>query len=203
MEKPIFLFNLDATLIRTEIIPAIAGALKREEALIRLNTLTEAATRGEMPFKQFFLKQIELFKDIPISRINQMVMDMPLNEKLVDFMKRYHDRCYIVTSNLDVWIEGLVKKLGMEKNVFSSKALAENDYMQSVLSIIDKNAVVNQMVLPFAAIGNGNNDAEMIESAQIGIAYGAIREIGFPVLACADYAIYEEDKLIEFLERLV
>lgn len=202
MKELIFLFNLDATITRTEICPMLAGKLKGETALTQMSALTEATARGEIPFKQSFLKQIELFKDVPISEINQMIADIPLNEKLIDFIKRHHDRCYIVTSNLDIWIEELIKKLGMERNVFSSKALVVNDHLQNVLSITDKNAVVSQMVLPFAAIGNSNNDTEMIEAAQIGIGYGEICDIVPAVLDCADYAVYKEDKLVEFLERL-
>ena len=81
--------------------------------------------------------------------------------------------------------------------------LVENDYIQDVLSVVDKNAVINQMVLPFVAVGEGNNDAEMIEAAEIGIGYGGVREIAPSVLACASHAVYQEEKLVEFLERLV
>ena len=197
------MFNLDATITRTEIIPMIAGKLLGEDVLAQMKTLTEATTRGEIPYKQSFLKRIEFFRNIPISRINQMIADIPLNVKLVNFIKKYHDRCYIVTSNLDIWIEELVKKLGMEKNVYSSKALTVDDHLHSIISVIDKNAIVSQMVLPFVAIGNGNNDAEMIEAAQIGIGYGEVRDVDFPILDCADYVVYKEDKLVEFLERLV
>lgn len=111
--------------------------------------------------------------------------------------------CYIVTGNLDVWIEGLMKRIGMENNLFCSKALGKDGYIQDVFSIVDKNAVISQMVLPFVAVGDGNNDAEMIEAADIGIGYGGVRNIATSVLMCASHAIYQEDKLVEFLERLL
>ncbi len=159
--------------------------------------------RGELPFKQSFLQRVELLKGIPVSEVRELTGNMKLNRYLMEFMKRYQNRCYIVTGNLDVWIENLVKKLGMEKSTFCSKALVENDYIQDVLSVVDKNAVINQMVLPFVAVGDGNNDAEMIEAAEIGIGYGGVREIAPSVLACASHAVYQEEKLVEFLERLV
>lgn len=43
----------------------------------------------------------------------------------------------------------------------------------------------------------------MIEAAEVGIGYGGVREIAPAVLACATHAIYEEEKLVEFLERLL
>ena len=79
----------------------------------------------------------------------------------------------------------------------------KNDCIEDVFNIVDKNAVISQMVLPFVAIGDGNNDAEMIEAAEVGIGYGGVREIAPAVLACATHAIYEEEKLVEFLERLL
>lgn len=200
MSKYIFLFDLDSTVTRQEILPAIAKKIGIYE---KMCSLTDSTMRGEMPFKQSFLQRVELLSDIPVSEVRRMVAEIELNDKLVEFIKINRDRCYIVTGNLDVWIEDLVKKIGMEKNVFCSKALVNDDSIQDVFSIVDKNAVIGQMLLPFVAIGDGNNDAEMIEGAEIGIGYGGVRDIAPSVLACATHAIYDEDKLVEFLERLV
>ena len=146
---------------------------------------------------------MELLKDIPVSEVSDMVSRIQLNNHLVEFIQNNQERCYIVTGNLDVWIDGLIKKMGMEKNTFCSKAIVKNDCIKDVFNIVDKNAVISQMVLPFVAIGDGNNDAEMIEAAEIGIGYGGVRKIAPAVLACATHAIYEEEKLVEFLERLL
>lgn len=200
MSRYVFLFDLDSTITKQEILPTIAGNFGIYE---EMSALTERTMRGELPFKQSFLERVELLKSIPVSEVCKLVGEIELNERLAEFIRRYRNRCYIVTGNLDVWIEELIKKLGMEKNTFCSKALAENDYIQNVLSIVDKNAVISQMVLPFVAVGDGNNDAEMIEAAEVGIGYGGVREIAPSVLTCAGYAIYQEEKLVEFLERLV
>lgn len=200
MSRYVFLFDLDSTVTKQEILPTIARELGIYEQMC---ALTEKTMQGEVPFKQSFLQRVELLRDIPVSEVCEMVENIQLNEKLVEFIKRNHDRCYIVTGNLDVWIEGLIKKIGMEKNVFCSKALVQNDYIQDVFSIIDKNAVISQMILPFVAVGDGNNDAEMIEAAEIGIGYGGVRDIASSVLACASHAVYEEERLVDFLERLL
>lgn len=200
MSRYVFLFDLDSTVTKQEILPTIARKLGIYEQMC---ALTEKTMQGEVPFKQSFLQRVELLKNVPVSEVCVMVENIQLNEKLVEFIKRNHDRCYIVTGNLDVWIEGLIKKIGMEKNVFCSKALAQNDYIQDVFSIIDKNAVISQMILPFVAVGDGNNDAEMIEAAEIGIGYGGVRDIASSVLACASHAVYDEERLVDFLERLL
>lgn len=199
MSRFIFLFDLDSTLTKQEILPTISKELGIYE---KMSQLTESTMRGEIPFKQSFLQRVELLKNIPVSEVSRMIGEIKLNELLIEFIKKNQERCYVVTGNLDVWIEDLMKKIGMEKNLFCSKALVKDDYIQDIFSIVDKNAVISQMVLPFVAVGDGNNDAEMIEEAEIGIGYGGVREIAPSVLACASHAIYDEKKLVEFLERL-
>ncbi len=199
MSRFVFLFDLDSTLTKQEILPTISKELGIFE---KMSQLTESTMNGEIPFKQSFLQRVELLKNIPVSEVNRMIGKIQLNELLVEFVKKNQERCYVVTGNLDVWIADLMKKIGMEKNLFCSKALVKDDYIQDIFSIVDKNAVISQMVLPFVAVGDGNNDAEMIEEAEIGIGYGGVREIAPSVLACASHAIYDEKKLVEFLERL-
>ena len=200
MSRYIFLFDLDSTVTKQEILPTISKELGIYE---KMTELTESTMSGEIPFKQSFLQRVELLKDIPVSEVSNMVSKIQLNNHLVEFIQNNRERCNIVTGNLDVWIDGLIKKMGMERNTFCSKAIVKNDCIEDVFNIVDKNAVISQMVLPFVAIGDGNNDAEMIEAAEVGIGYGGVREIAPAVLACATHAIYEEEKLVEFLERLL
>lgn len=158
--------------------------------------------RGEVPFKQSFLQRVELLKNIPVSQVQDIVAHIELNERLVEFMDKHKNRSYIVTGNLDVWIDGLIDKLGMGKNVFCSRALTDGDYVQDVFNIVDKDAVIRQMVLPFVAVGDGNNDAEMIEAAEVGIGYGGVRPVAPSVLECATHVAYQEDRLVDFLNKL-
>lgn len=200
MSKFVFLFDLDSTVTREEILPTIS---KRLGIFEQVNKLTESTMKGEIPFKQSFIQRVELLKDIPVSEVCQLVSEIKLNEKIVEFIRNNKNRCYIVTGNLDVWIKKLMERIGMESHIFCSSALVKDDYLQDVISIVDKNMVVSQMVLPFVAIGDGNNDAEMIEAAEIGIGYGGVREVAPSVLSCASHAVYNEEKLVEFLNRLL
>ena len=200
MSRYIFLFDLDSTVTRQEILPTIAGQTGVYE---QMKELTESSMRGEVPFKQSFLQRVGLLKEVPVPQIREIVSNIELNERLVDFIQANKSRSYIVTGNLDVWIEGLIEKLGMEKNVFCSRALLDGDYIVDVFNIVDKDAVIRQMVLPFVAVGDGNNDAEMIEAAEVGIGYGGVRPVAASVLECATHVVYQEDKLVDFLNKLL
>lgn len=149
------------------------------------------------------MNKVDLFKRIPVSTVNDIVRDIALNEELLRFIKAYKDRCYVVTGNLDVWIAGLLSRMGIGGNIFCSKAIIRDGYIEEVFSVMDKHAVISQMVMPFVAVGDGNNDAEMIEAAEVGIGYGGVKEIAPAVLECATHLIYNEDKLVYFLEELL
>ena len=160
MSKYIFLFDLDSTVTRQEILPTVAKTLGIYE---KMTSLTERTMRGEIPFKQSFLQRVELLKDVPVSEVNELVSKIQLNEKLVEFIQQNQDRCHIVTGNLNVWIEGLMQRMGMERNVFCSKAIVKDNHIENVFSIVDKNAVISQMILPFVAVGEreaGSNETD-------------------------------------------
>lgn len=92
MSRFVFLFDLDSTITRQEILPTIAKEVGVYE---QMSALTESSMRGEIPFKQSFLQRVELLKKIPVSQVQDIVTHIALNEKLVEFIKTYKNRCYI------------------------------------------------------------------------------------------------------------
>jgi len=199
MSKYIFLFDLDTAVTKREILPVI---LKRTGLHERTAALMENI-EGESHFKQNFLQKAEMLKDISISEVSRIVEEIELNDALVKFMQENKDRCYIITNNLDIWIDNLMKSIGMERNVYCSKALVSDDYIEDVFCVVDKSAVVSQMAVPFVAVGGGNDDVAMIRAAEIGIGFGWKQNVTLPLLEYATHVIYDEKKLIEFLQKLL
>lgn len=199
MEDYLFLFDLDSTITKIEILPTIAESIGCGDVM---RELTEKNMYQAIPFRRSFLDRVELLKELPVSEVSQRIAEIPLHEDLVRFLQDNKEHCYIVTGNLDVWIDGLVKRIGMEGNVFCSKGIVKNDRLVGVASVIDKNSTVEQFVGPFVAVGDGSNDAEMISKAGIGIGFGGVRPIAPSVLEVATHAFYNERALVRFLERL-
>lgn len=77
----------------------------------------------------------------------------------------------------------------------------KNDYIEDVFNIVDKNAVIVKC-LPFVAIGDGNNDAEMIEARSRNWVWWGKGDCTGSTCMCQS-CIYDEEKLVEFLERLL
>lgn len=200
MSNYIFIFDMDSTITRKEVLPEISQKINK---LNEMRQLTEATMRGEIPFRTSFLKRVNILSDISVREVNDIVTEIPLNKEIVDFIKKNKERCYVVTGNLDIWISGLMKKLGMEQHTYCSKADVHNDRIEKVVSVVDKELVIKQFVQPMVAIGDGDNDAGMCRIADIGIGFGGVREIAPALLRSCDYAFYDDAKCADFLWRLL
>ncbi|MBO5344491.1 MAG: HAD-IB family phosphatase [Clostridia bacterium] len=199
MSKYTFLFDLDSTVTREEILPKISIKVNKQD---EMRKLTEMTMNGEMPFRESFLNRVKLLSEIPVDYVQNEVANIKLNEKLVEFLKQNRENCYIVTGNLDVWICKLMEKIGMENNYFCSKAIEKDNRLVDVVSVVDKKEVVSQFQ-NIIAVGDGNNDAEMISMAEVGIGFGGVRNIAPAVLEVCTHAIYDEEALVAFLNRFV
>lgn len=196
----IFLFDLDSTITKAEILPTIAKMVQKEEEIRRM---TEDTMQGIIPFRQSFLSRVGILRDIEVATANQIVSEIPLNEGIVRFLKENRERCYVVTGNLDVWISGLIRQIGMEGHCFCSRAITIDGHIDKVVSVLDKRRTVEQFVQPLVAVGDGDNDTDMVLLADIGIGYGGVRPIAPSLMDNIDYAFYDDEELYRFLTELV
>lgn len=169
MSDYIFLFDLDATITKEEILPLIS---KKIGKFNEIKKITETTMRGEIPFKESFLKRVNILKDIDVLEARSIVENVELNKEITNFITNNRERCYILTGNLDIWINKLMKKINMENQVYSSKAQVINNKISKVISVVDKEFMVKQFVQPIVAIGDGDNDVGMAKHADIAIGFG-------------------------------
>lgn len=200
MNNRVFLFDLDATVTKEEILPTLA---EQVGLLEEMREMTEKTMRGEIPFQSSFLARVEMLKTIPVSRVAEIVEKTPLNEELVQFIRTHASRCYIVTGNIDVWIEKLIKRIGLPmSHCYCSSASVSDDYIISVNSVVDKEKIAKQFVVPIVAVGDGSNDAEMVRLADVGIGYGGVRPVAYSLMCNATHVICDEHRLCNFLHTL-
>lgn len=200
MADNIFLFDLDSTITKVEILPEISKFIGVEE---KIKKLTEDTMQGNIPFKHSFLKRVEILGKIDVDIVSDMVGNLPLNENIVKFLEANRESCYIITGNLDVWIYKLLDRMGMRDHCYCSKALVADKQIKKVISVLDKGRQVEQMVQPFISIGDGDNDSAMAEKAKIAIGFGGVREIAPSLMRTIDYAFYNEITLYNFLNSIL
>ncbi len=201
-----FVFDLDSTITKKEILPTIAERFGLGEVV---GERTEAAMRGEVPFEESFRRRVALLSDCPVSEAARAVAEIPLNEHIAVFIRENPDRCYIATGNLDVWIEKIVVALGISKDhVFSSKAATEGDCLAKVGEVFgpeQKAELVRQLAVDCSvvAIGDGANDIKMCSAADLGIAFGGVREIPEGLRSVCERVFHSDRECAEFLDKLV
>ncbi len=200
INNPLFVFDLDSTITKCELLPLIAEyvGLGREMA-----GLTEEAMQGKAPFEQDFCNRVELLKGVPVSQASSIAARMPMHRKIVEFILENPQRCMILTGNLDVWIDPVIEKLGMTGRCLCSKAVVSEDRLIGIASVLDKASVCKKLPHPFVAVGDGSNDIGMLEAAEIGIAFGGVHKPPMELVAAADMIIWDEKELVENLKELL
>jgi HAD superfamily phosphoserine phosphatase-like hydrolase len=196
--KTVFCFDLDGTVTRQEILPALASEIALTEEMSLLTSLT---MKGVIPFESSFRLRCRLLRDVPVSRVREIVADIALSPAIVSFIQNNRDRCAIVTGNLDVWIAGLVERLGCR--YFSSIGIARDDRLQALQQILRKNQAVKKLrgegFHRVVAIGDGFNDVPMFEASDVTVAFGGVHEPVPEIVQRANYVVYGEKSLCRLL----
>lgn len=196
-----FIFDLDGTLTKYETLPVISHYFSLQEKIAELTMLT---VQGNIPFAESFTRRVEILGKCPVSEVSKLLAKMELHAKIHSFILMHSEYCSIATGNLFCWVDRLVQKIGCK--AYCSEALVENDTVIKITSILKKETVVDYYkkqgdVVVF--IGDGNNDAEAMQKADIAIASGLSHAPAKSILTAADYVVYNEDALCSLLNKLV
>ncbi|MFR1753727.1 MAG: haloacid dehalogenase-like hydrolase [Oscillospiraceae bacterium] len=96
-----FVFDLDSTVLRGELLPAIGEAALGDRAL---GGKTMESVMGQVPFDRSFPARVERLRSVPVAQAAELARRLPRYEELCAFLRRNRGQCYLATGNLDVWI---------------------------------------------------------------------------------------------------
>ena len=195
-----FIFDLDGTITRDEILPLIAAEIGLEE---EIRDLTDLTMRGVIPFEASFKMRFAMLRSVSVAKVRAAICNVVLDKEITEFIRSNLQHCYIATGNLQNWIEPLIEQL--QCKVFCNTADEKGGYLTKLHPLILKSVPVIELKSTYEqviAIGDGANDVPMFEAADIGIAFGGVHKPDAGLLNIADYIVYESRALCRLLNTL-
>ncbi len=177
-------FDMDSTLIQTEVIDELA---RRAGVGDEVSAITASAMRGEIDFRQSFLKRISLLKGLDEGVMKEIAEKLPITdgaERLFKTLKRYGYRTAILSGGFTYFGNYLKNKLDIDY-VFANELEIENGKLtgKNVGDIVDgaRKAEILKLLAfkedihleQVIAVGDGSNDLPMLQLAGLGIAFHA------------------------------
>lgn len=198
--KIAYCFDLDGTVTKTEILPCIASDLGVSDEIA---TLTRATMDGHIEFDASFRLRCLILGQVNPEVVRTIVSNIPLDESLLFFIRSNSANCFLVTENLDVWMQPISEKCGCE--IYSSKGSWDGEILK-LITILNKAEAVEQIRLrgfeKVVAVGDGANDVPMLLAADVAIAYGGVHSPPPSVISASDYLIHNGDTLCRLLKVL-
>jgi phosphoserine phosphatase len=177
-------FDMDSTLIQTEVIDELAHRAGVGEAVSKI---TESAMRGEIDFSESFKQRVALLKGLDEKVMIQIAENLPLTEgaeRLFRTLKKYGFKTAILSGGFTYFGKHLQNKLGIDYVFANQLEIVDGKLTGNYLGEIVDGAKKAELLRNIAfkedihleqtvAIGDGSNDLPMLNIAGLGIAFHA------------------------------
>lgn len=196
-----YFFDLDGTITTTELLPCIASEL---DATDEIATLTKLTMDGSIPFEDSMRLRCLILGQIPLEQVHAVVDSVPLDSRIVEFIEERPGDCVVVSGNLDVWLTPLINRL--KCRWLTSKAEFDSRRL-NITNIMNKGDVMKHFQSTgefdrYVAVGDGANDASMLNLADVGIAYGGVHAPAAQAVAVSKLITYSSESLCRLLKVL-
>ena len=177
-------FDMDSTLIQTEVIDELA-----EHAGVgdKVKAITEAAMQGEIDFNESFKKRMKLLEGLSENVLQEVAEKLPITkgaQRLIDTLHNYGYKTAILSGGFTYFGHYLQEKLDIDY-VYANQLEIKNgaltgNYIGDIVNGSKKaeylQLLADNMGIDIAqtiAVGDGANDLQMLNLAGLGIAFHA------------------------------
>lgn len=177
-------FDMDSTLIQTEVIDELADKAGVGE---QVRAITESAMRGEIDFSDSFKQRVSLLKGLDESVMKEIAENLPITEgmtRLIRILKKGGYKIAILSGGFTYFGNYLKEKFGFdyvyanELEIIDGKLtgnylgdIVDGKRKAELLRLIAQ--VENVDLKQTVAVGDGANDLPMLATAGLGIAFHA------------------------------
>ncbi len=182
--KRLICMDVDSTFVRGEFIDELAELAGCKE---QVASITAAAMRGELDFKQALAERVKLLEGLPLERAMTLLDKIQLTpgaDRLVEALRGLGFRIGLVSGGFTVFVDELKRRYGLdfafanELEIESGKltgrvrgTVVDGERKAQVLK--DMAQVYNCRLEQTVAVGDGANDMLMLQTAGLGIAFRA------------------------------
>jgi phosphoserine phosphatase len=177
-------FDMDSTLIQTEVIDELAYRAGRGE---EVSKITEAAMKGELNFTESLIKRVSLLKGLDEKVMVEIAENLPITEgaeRLFQALKKYGFKTAILSGGFTYFGKYLQNKLGIDYMFANQLEIVDGKLTGRTQGEIIDGAKKAEWLRNIAfkedihleqtvAVGDGSNDLPMINIAGLGIAFHA------------------------------
>jgi phosphoserine phosphatase len=182
--KRLVVLDMDSTLIQIEVIDELARAAGVGADVSRI---TERAMQGEMDYDESLRQRVSLLAGLDVAVLDKLASNLPLTdgaETLVRVLKRLGYKIAVISGGFSRAAEALKRRLGVDY-AYSNNLEVQGGKLtgrvvgpivngQRKAELLETIAQAEGVLLDqVIAVGDGANDALMLERAGLGIAFHA------------------------------
>lgn len=182
--KRLIVFDMDSTLIQSEVIVEMA---KVHGAYEKVHEITERAMNGEFDFSESLIERVKLLKGLDEKELQNILKNLKYTDGVEEFVKTVKSLGYkvaIISGGFQFFANAFKDSLGLDYAFANDLEIKDGKVTGKVLGdIVDasKKADLLQMLAnqekinleQVVAIGDGANDLKMLAKAGLGIAFHA------------------------------
>lgn len=182
--KRLVVFDMDSTLIQTEVIDELADLAGSGE---QVREITERAMNGELDFRDSLEKRVSTLRGLKTQDLQKVLDKLPMTEGVEDFIKTIKGlgfKVALISGGFSYFTDAMKVRLGLDY-AFGNELEVEQGALTGRVTGTLIDAQQKAFLLKFiaqqegihleqvVAIGDGANDLPMLQTAGLGIAFHA------------------------------